>query len=444
MKFLHLADNEGYIPRGQEGHDNLYKLRPFLEPLLHNFQQCYILHRELSVDEAMIGFKGRLVFIQYLPNKPTKWGMKAYVLADSSNGYVWNWKLYTGIICVTAWKLRENAIYHSIIKNKYYIHKTIFVHNVGGNAIYHNIIKIHATYVMFFLHNVGKDGSLDLTDRNHSHAVVIALVEKLDGRGHHVYVDNYYTSPALFSELRERGFGACGTVRVNRRGMPPELKKNLEKGSICLVAIDDSMMALKWADKRQVSMLSTVHDDSTVTKTRRTRLAPGGREEVRKPTMIEEYNKHMGGVDKSDQLLSYYGFPHRTVKWWRRAFFHLIDLAVVNAYIMYTEAPHRGRQLTHEQFRIKLASQMLSSVAVNVSDNAPTASGPAPHPLPPLARLTERHFPGRLPRQTNCIVCSRKRGRKTTTFCCKQCNLPMCATPCFELYHTKVDPQRCL
>ena len=28
--------------------------------------------------------------------KPTKWGMKAWVLADSTNGYVYNWKLYTG------------------------------------------------------------------------------------------------------------------------------------------------------------------------------------------------------------------------------------------------------------------------------------------------------------------------------------------------------------
>lgn len=100
LKFLHLADNEKYIPRGQPGYDALYKLRPFLEPLIANFQGCYVLHRELSVDEAMIGFKGRLVFIQYLPNKPTKWGMKAYVLADSSTGYVWNWRLYTGIYIV--------------------------------------------------------------------------------------------------------------------------------------------------------------------------------------------------------------------------------------------------------------------------------------------------------------------------------------------------------
>ena len=96
MKFLHLADNEQYVPKGQPGHDPIFKLRSFLEPLIANFQQSYTLHRELSIDEAMVGFKGRLAFIQYLPKKPTKWGMKAYVLADSTTGYVWNWRLYTG------------------------------------------------------------------------------------------------------------------------------------------------------------------------------------------------------------------------------------------------------------------------------------------------------------------------------------------------------------
>ena len=57
--------------------------------------------------------------------------------------------------------------------------------------------------------------------------------------------------------------------------------------------------------QRQVSMLSTLHNDSMVTKTRQTRLAEGGREEVRKPVMVEQYNKYMGVVDKSDHLLSY-------------------------------------------------------------------------------------------------------------------------------------------
>ena len=112
----------------------------------------------------------------------------------------------------------------------------------------------------------------------------------------------------------------CGTLRVNRHGVPPEMKNDLAKGDVCCVAIDDSMVALEWADKRRVSMLSTVHDDSIVTKTRKTQYVQGGCEEIRKPSMSEKYNQYMGE--------SYGGFPHRTLKWWQRAFFHLLDLAL--------------------------------------------------------------------------------------------------------------------
>ena len=96
MRFLHLNDSTQYIPKGQPGYDPLYKIRPFLTPLLENCKTAYTLGREISVDESMIAFKGRLSFIQYLPNKPHKWGMKAYVLTDSVSGYTYSWRLYTG------------------------------------------------------------------------------------------------------------------------------------------------------------------------------------------------------------------------------------------------------------------------------------------------------------------------------------------------------------
>ena len=127
-------------------------------------------------------------------------------------------------------------------------------------------------------------------------------------------MDNYYTSPALFQDLRRLGFGDCGTVRINRRGLPQAMKSKLQKGEIISEKVDDKMIALKWMDKRPVTMLTTVHDDSVVTKQRRTRAVPGGVEEIRKPVVIERYNEFMGGVDLTDQLLSYYGFSHRTLK----------------------------------------------------------------------------------------------------------------------------------
>ena len=96
LKFFHLNDSSKFIPKGSPGYDPLYKLRPLLEPLLRNFRSNFIIGKELSVDEQMVSYKGRLSFLQYIPKKPTRWGMKAFVLADSHCGYIYNWKLYTG------------------------------------------------------------------------------------------------------------------------------------------------------------------------------------------------------------------------------------------------------------------------------------------------------------------------------------------------------------
>lgn len=288
-------------------------------------------------------------------------------------------------------------------------------------------------------------------------AVVLHLVESISGRGHHIYMDNLYTSPALFSRLRSLGFGACGTLRLNRRGVPSEAKARLEKGKSRLVPVDEGMKVIQWHDKRVVSVLSTLHDDTPVPVQRRSRRAPGGQETVQKPQAVVEYNKFMGGVDRGDQLLTYYGYPHRTHKWWRRAFFFLFDAAVVNSYVLYKQQQQGGHCHTHEKFRIELVKDLLAAAnqpgLTALSPPAPPSRGHRAEVLNPLSRLHERHFPGQLGKtaagkqiQQDCTVCSKRkgRGRKTTTYCCKQCQLPMCVVPCFELHHTKTNPKRYL
>ena len=187
--------------------------------------------------------------------------------------------------------------------------------------------------------------------------IVLKLVSGLENKGHHLYCDNYYSSPELFLRLKALGFGACGTARTNRRGIPASLKSTASMGRGQVKSTSsDGLLALQWQDKRKVTMISTIHYDSMVSKRRRTRLAEGEIEEIMKPEVIYEYNTYMGGVDKSDQLLSYYPFTHRTLKWWKRAFFHLLELAMVNAYIMYTLSIQRGKRLNHQQFRQELVT----------------------------------------------------------------------------------------
>ena len=53
----------------------------------------YSPHSQLSVDEAMIPFKGRSSMKQYLPMKPVKRGFKVWGMADA---YLYDFNVYTG------------------------------------------------------------------------------------------------------------------------------------------------------------------------------------------------------------------------------------------------------------------------------------------------------------------------------------------------------------
>eukprot|EP00731_Ephydatia_muelleri_P022408 Em0014g999a len=148
-----------------------------------------------------------------------------------------------------------------------------------------------------------------------SHQVVMSLSRPLQHKGYHLYSDNFYSSPALFEELSKVGFLACGTVRSNRRGLSEVFKtKKLQRGDVYSEKVGQ-VLCLKWKDKRDVLLLSTIHDDvAMVDILRRSRTVAGGIERIQKPKVIDDYNQHMGGVDQSDQLVMYYGYAHRQTK----------------------------------------------------------------------------------------------------------------------------------
>ena len=95
-RFLHLADNEAAIPKGQPGYNPLFKVQPIIDHMKRAFSSVYYPRKHLSVDEAMIAFNGRLSFKQYIPSKPTKWGIKCWEICDSFNGYCLDFNVYTG------------------------------------------------------------------------------------------------------------------------------------------------------------------------------------------------------------------------------------------------------------------------------------------------------------------------------------------------------------
>ena len=75
---------------GEDGYDPLYKVRPLIQKLSETFDRP---RRELAIDDMMIGTRCRIHFLQYIP---TTWGIKAFVNAESTTGYVLKFEIYVG------------------------------------------------------------------------------------------------------------------------------------------------------------------------------------------------------------------------------------------------------------------------------------------------------------------------------------------------------------
>jgi len=90
LKFWNFCNNEEQI----EG-DRLFKLSAVFDALVSRFQAAYTPEKELSIDESMVLWRYRLLFRQYIPGKRHKYGVKLYMLCESS-GYVWNMMVYCG------------------------------------------------------------------------------------------------------------------------------------------------------------------------------------------------------------------------------------------------------------------------------------------------------------------------------------------------------------
>ena len=94
LSYLHFNDNEKRAPTCD---DRLYKVRPIIDHFIGKFKEMYNPHENISIDEGMLSWRGRLGFRVYNPKKPVKYGVKSYILTDSVNSYCWNLKPYCGV-----------------------------------------------------------------------------------------------------------------------------------------------------------------------------------------------------------------------------------------------------------------------------------------------------------------------------------------------------------
>ena len=133
-------------------------------------------------------------------------------------------------------------------------------------------------------------------------SVVLKLISNINPSRQLVAFDNFFTTVNLMHELNKRGLFAIGTVRQSSQGIPCVIKKKekMDRGEHRFQT-KGQIAAIKWQDRKPVTVLSTGFNPSSVVKINR-KNKDGTKPEVSCPTAIAWYNKVMGGVDHFDQF----------------------------------------------------------------------------------------------------------------------------------------------
>ncbi len=359
--------------------DRLWKVRTVMNLFQESFKNCMIPNQKVVIDESLILFKGRLHFKQYIPNKRHRFGIKLFVICDCKTGVVLDVMVYTG-----------------------------------------------------------RNLEIDKKDPlGFSGAIVKHLISPYLDKGRILYTDNWYTSPTLSMYLHQKNTGSCGTVRSNRKHFPKFIEDPTKKLQ-CLVS--GPLLSAKYKDKRDVHLLSTVHEGKMIASNKinfRTNLA------IEKPDIVMDYNKNMRLVDKSDMQINAIDCLRKTIKWYKKLFFHMLDISILNAHHIYTI--RNKKQMTLREFSLLVTRQILEKHG-QVTMLVPHKSlVDAPDRLSCVNYISRHHLAiiGRDDKgkimQRSCHVCYNSerftRVRKAVTQWCRECKIPLC-TECFTLYHT--------
>jgi len=94
-----------------------------------------------------------------------------------------------------------------------------------------------------------------------THGNVLELVRRVEGLGHKLHMDSYFSLPALFVDLFRRKVNCCRTVCNDRQGRPKDISSRAikaKKGNI-ITWVRGNQSVVHWKDKRDVYVLTNMH-----------------------------------------------------------------------------------------------------------------------------------------------------------------------------------------
>lgn len=133
----------------------------------------------------------------------------------------------------------------------------------------------------------------------------------------------------------------------------------------------------------------------------------------------------------------------KSIKWWRKLFFWLTEVAAVNAFALYNmHRQWRNEQpIRHLEFRKQLITELVRTTRNRQPRRGRPSTRDRAERLNKEQHLLEKKAKGKT---KDCAVCSNRKvpgERRKTAYFCKTCTrLPgLHPAKCFEKYHTLVD-----
>ena len=96
-RHIHFVDNRHQKKKGEHGYTPLFKVRQIMNDIMNNLQKAWIAGKHITVDESMIKYMGHAIaFVQYMPQKPIKHGIKVCCLCCAYTSYLLGFEVYVG------------------------------------------------------------------------------------------------------------------------------------------------------------------------------------------------------------------------------------------------------------------------------------------------------------------------------------------------------------
>ncbi|XP_043486360.1 piggyBac transposable element-derived protein 4-like [Polistes fuscatus] len=208
--------------------------------------------------------------------------------------------------------------------------------------------KVRSKYIINGFPYLGKDESREPSVPL-GEFVTMKLAKPYVGCGRNITTDNFFTSLHLATKVLAKKTTIVGTIRANRKELPRLAKlKNDDMAlfSTKLYRSNNYMLTVyKAKPRKKVLILSSMHNSVQIEKN-----------DTRTPETIQLYNSTKFGVDVTDQMARNYSVKSKSRRWSLQVFFNILDLAGINAWVLYKETT--GEEITRQEFLFQLAEEL--------------------------------------------------------------------------------------